>query len=102
MVPTLSAISRKRLSILRPNPGSTGPLYKEVRCRNTSQHCVTVSMTLRTLRLSNEQKVYQRAAPTKGAVFSKEASEALQANYIAKRKQLAVHIVVTLKEKYNV
>ena len=37
-----------------------------------------------------------------GAVFSKEASEALQANYTAKRRQLAAHIVVTLKEKYNV
>lgn len=36
------------------------------------------------------------------SVFSKEASEALQANYTAKRKQLAAHIVVTLKEKYNV
>ena len=36
------------------------------------------------------------------AVFSKEASEALQANYTAKRKQLARHIVVTLTEKYNV
>lgn len=36
------------------------------------------------------------------AVFSEAASEALRANYIAKRKQLARHIVVTLKEKYNV
>lgn len=36
------------------------------------------------------------------AVFSGAASEALRANYIAKRKQLAHHIVVTLKEKYNV
>ena len=35
-------------------------------------------------------------------VFSGEASDALRANYIAKRKQLAHHIVVTLKEKYNV
>ena len=35
-------------------------------------------------------------------VFGKEASQALQVNYEAKRKQLAEHIVVMLKEKYNV
>ncbi len=36
------------------------------------------------------------------AVFCRAASAALQANYEAKRKQLAQHIVATLKEKYHV
>ena len=35
-------------------------------------------------------------------VFAKEASQALQVNYEAKRKRLAEHIVVTLTDKYNV
>lgn len=35
-------------------------------------------------------------------VFVKSGSPSLQVNYEAKRKQLAQHIVVTLKDKYHV
>lgn len=48
-------------------------------------------------------KTYKGSAATQfDLVFAKEASQALQVNYEAKRKQLAEHIVVTLTEKYNV
>ena len=48
-------------------------------------------------------KTHKGSAATQfDLVFAKEASQVLQVNYEAKRKQLAEHIVVTLKEKYNV
>lgn len=48
-------------------------------------------------------KTHKGSASTQfDLVFAKEASQALQVNYEAKRKQLAEHIVVTLTEKYNI
>ena len=48
-------------------------------------------------------KTHKGSAATQfDLVFAKEASQALQVNYEAKRRQLAEHIVVTLTEKYNV
>ena len=48
-------------------------------------------------------KTHKGSAATQfDLVFAKEASQALQINYEAKRRQLSEHIVVTLTEKYNV